>query len=307
MNLAVTGATGLLGNALVDFYAKKGWEVFVLIKDEHASLKLSSRANKVYGNVNTKWDVDFFVHKSRPDYFVHLAAQTQAYDSLQYPYNTFHTNSVGTLNVLESLREYSATRAIVVASSDKAYGELHGDEYLETSPLDGIYPYDASKAITDIICRSYKHTYSLPVVTTRACNIYGIRDYNQQRLIPAIISAFKTGKTFVMRNNGEDIREYIHVDDVVQAYDSILKYIAEGGKDDSFNISSGERFRTREVLQLIQEQVEKQIPLEVINNDTMEIKKQFMNSELLRSTTGWKPVMNFRESLSDIIEWYLAN
>lgn len=307
MNLAVTGATGLLGNSLIEYYIRIGWEVFVLIKDEHASLKLSSRTNKIYGNVNSKSDVDFFVHKSRPDFFVHLAAQTQAYDSLKYPYNTFYTNSVGTLNVLESLREYDATKAIVVASSDKAYGELRGEEYLETSPLDGLYPYDASKAITDIICRSYKSTYSMPVVTTRACNIYGIKDYNQQRLIPAIISASKTGKAFVMRNNGEDIREYIHVDDVVQAYDCILKYISKGGKGDSFNISSGERFRTREVLQLIQEHIEEQIPLEVLNNNSMEIKKQFMNSELLRNATGWKPVMSFSGSLSDIVKWYLDN
>jgi CDP-glucose 4,6-dehydratase len=307
MNIAITGATGLLGNSLVEFFANRGMNVYVLIKDENSSLKLDNGVNKVYGNINTKQDVDYFVHRSLPSYFVHLAAQTQAYDSLKYPYNTFYTNSVGTLNILESLREYSATKAIVVASSDKAYGELRGSEYLESSPLDGIYPYDASKAVTDIICRSYRSTYSMPIVTTRACNIYGKKDYNQQRLIPAIINAFKTGKPFVMRNSGDDIREYIHVDDVVKAYERILDYISKGGVSESFNISSGERLKTREVFQLIQNCVDGDIPLEVKSSNTKEIKKQFMNSDLLRSSTGWRPQMSFQDSLRDIVDWYLKN
>lgn len=305
MNIAITGATGLLGNSLVDCFIENNHKVYVLVKDEHSTLRLSERTNKVYGNVNIKSDVDFFVQKSLPDYFVHLAAQTQAYDSLKYPYNTFFTNCVGTLNVLESLREYSATKAIIVASSDKAYGELQDEEYLETSPLNGIYPYDASKSITDIICRSYKRTYSMPVVTTRACNIYGKRDYNQQRLIPAIIGALQTGKPFVMRNDGEDVREYIHVDDVVTAYLHILEYLKNSGEVDSFNISSGERFKTKEILRMIQNHAGREIPTKIDSNSTMEIKKQFMNSDLLRVSTGWKPNMLFESSLGEVVDWYL--
>ena len=305
MNIAITGATGLLGNSLVDCFIENNHKVYVLVKDEHSTLRLSERTNKVYGNVNIKSDVDFFVQKSLPDYFVHLAAQTQAYDSLKYPYNTFFTNCVGTLNVLESLREYSATKAIIVASSDKAYGELQDEEYLETSPLNGIYPYDASKSITDIICRSYKRTYSMPVVTTRACNIYGKRDYNQQRLIPAIIGALQTGNPFVMRNDGEDVREYIHVDDVVTAYLHILEYVKNSGKLDSFNISSGERFKTKEILRMIQNHAGREIPTKIDSNSTMEIKKQFMNSDLLRVSTGWKPNMLFESSLGEVVDWYL--
>lgn len=305
MNIAITGATGLLGNSLVDYFIQNNHKVYVLVKDEHATLKLSEGTNKVYGNTNVKCDVDFFVQKSLPDYFVHLAAQTQAYDSLKYPYNTFFTNCVGTLNVLESLREYAATSAIIVASSDKAYGELQDDEYLETSPLNGIYPYDASKSITDIICRSYKRTYSMPVITTRACNIYGKRDYNQQRLIPAIIGALRSGIPFVMRNNGEDVREYIHVDDVVTAYSCILEYAKNSGKVDSFNISSGERFKTKDVLRMIQNHAGREIPIRIDSITTMEIKKQFMNSDLLRVSTGWKPNMSFESSLGEVVDWYL--
>lgn len=303
--MAVTGATGLLGNSLVDFYIQSGWEVYVPIKDEHSSLKLNNRINKVYGNVNNKSDVDFLIPKSRPNFFIHLAAQTQAYDSLKYPYNTFFTNCVGTLNVLESRREYAAAKAIVVASSAKAYGELQDNEYVETSSLNGIYPYDASKSITDIICRSYKRTYSMPIATTRACNIYGKRDYNQQRLIPAIVGALRTGKHLVMRNGREDTREYIHVDDVVSAYCHILEYIQNSGIEDSFNISSGERFATKEIVQMIQTHVGKEIPIRNSPDRTMEIKKQFMNSDLLREATGWKPKMRFESSLGEIVNWYL--
>ena len=122
MNVAITDATGLLGTSLCNFYSNLGHSVYALIKDEHSSLSLNKNINKVYGNINSKTDVDYFIQKSIPDHFIHLAAQTQAYDSLKYPYNTFYTNVVGTLNVLDSLKEYSKCKSIIVASSDKAYG-----------------------------------------------------------------------------------------------------------------------------------------------------------------------------------------
>ena len=144
-SIAITGATGLLGSHLSNYYLSIGWDVFVLLKDEHSRTQLSDKVNKVYGSINSKADIDFFIEKSRPDYFIHLAAQTQAYDSIKYPYNTFYTNLVGTLNVLESLREYKNCKSIIVASSDKAYGELTKDEYFEDHILNGVYTYDSSK------------------------------------------------------------------------------------------------------------------------------------------------------------------
>jgi len=304
-SIAITGATGLLGSHLSNHYVSLGWNVFVLLKEEHSRTELSKNVNKVYGSINNKTDIDFFIEKSRPDYFIHLAAQTQAHDSIKYPYNTFYTNVVGTLNVLESLREYKECKSIIVASSDKAYGELINDEYSEDHILNGIYPYDASKSITDIMCNSYRNTYNMPIVTTRACNIYGTGDNNVQRLIPGVIGSYKDNVPFTIRNNGKDVREYINVKDVVFAYNNILHYTETINDVSSFNISSGERYSTLEVFNIIKNSIGKEINYEMIESDGFEIKKQFMNSSLLYEKTGWKSQYNMKDSMNEIINFYL--
>jgi CDP-glucose 4,6-dehydratase len=304
-SIAITGATGLLGSHLSNHYLSLGYSVFVLLKDEHSRTELSKDVNKVYGSINNKTDVDFFIEKSRPDYFIHLAAQTQAYDSIKYPYNTFYTNAVGTLNVLESLREYRDCKSIIVASSDKAYGELINDEYLEDHILNGVYPYDASKSITDIMCNSYRNTYNMPIVTTRACNIYGTGDNNTQRLVPGIVKAYKENKLFTIRNGGRDIREYINVKDVVSAYFNILLHTETVNDVSSFNISSGERYTTLEVFNIVKDAISEEVRYEIIESDGFEIKKQFMNSSLLQEKTGWKPQTSMKESMNEIVAFYM--
>lgn len=306
-NIAITGATGLLGSHLSNHYLSQGLNVFVLLKDEHSRTQLSQSVNKVYGSINNKQDVDFFIEKSRPDYFIHLAAQTQAYDSIKYPYNTFYTNTVGTLNILESLREYKNCKSIIVASSDKAYGELTDDEYFEDHILNGIYPYDASKSITDILSNSYRNTYKMPVVTTRACNIYGTGDNNTQRLIPGIVKAYKENVVFTIRNAGRDVREYINVNDVVSAYTCILEYGEKHRNIPSFNISSGERYSTLEVFNIVQDVIGSEIQHEIIESDGFEIKKQFMNSALLQDKTQWKPKHTMKSSMNEIVNFYMDN
>jgi CDP-glucose 4,6-dehydratase len=214
---------------------------------------------------------------------------------------------VGTLNVLECLREFSLCEAIVVASSDKAYGELIGESYKEDHQLRGVYPYDASKSATDLIANSYRVTYKMPVAITRACNIYGIGDYNPQRLIPGVVAAYLNKRIFTIRNQGLDLREYVHVSDVVSAYDSIIQYISTKNEISAFNISSGERQKTIEVFNLIQGIIGEEIASEVLDGESLEIKRQFMDSALLTKTTGWTPKRSMAESMNETVSWYLEN
>lgn len=306
-SIAITGATGLLGSNVANYYLENGHDVFALIKDENSKSNLSSDAERIYGNIANLSDIEYLIQKARPDYFFHLAAQTQAYDSLTYPYQTFYNNTIGTLNILESLRSYGQAKVILVASSDKAYGELVGKEYTEKHPLQGIYPYDASKSITDIISRSYRDTYKMPVVTSRACNIYGEGDFNTQRLIPGIVKTFLQDKTFVIRNGGLDIREYIHVKDMVSAYDAIIQHVLQSNSQPSFNISSGDRLTTNEVFDLVERELGANIKKEVLTNRTLEIEKQFMNSDLLQSLTGWKSKLTFKGTLGSVVSWCSSN
>jgi CDP-glucose 4,6-dehydratase len=305
MKIAITGGTGLLGSNLVNYYSDLGHDVYVLVKDEYHTVSLNSNINKIYGNITSKEDVDYFIQKACPDYFIHLAAQTQAYDSLKYPYNTFYINLIGTLNILESLREYNKCKSIVIASSDKAYGELNEKEYTESHQLNGIYPYDASKSATDLLARSYKKTYEMPVVTTRSCNIYGIGDSNKERLIPGIVRSYLNSEPFEIRNGGRDIREWINVRDVVSAYDAILRFNEKDNSVDSFNISSGDRFSTMEIFRLVEGAIGNSVNCKIIDSKGLEIQKQFMSSQLLISKTGWKPESNFMKDLKETVDWYL--
>jgi CDP-glucose 4,6-dehydratase len=304
---AITGATGLLGSNLVNYLINFGHDVSVLIKDQNSRSILNSSVNKIYGDISDKHDIEFFIQKSNPTHFIHLAAQTQAYDSLKYPYQTFYNNVVGTLNILESLREFGNCKAILVASSDKAYGELTNAKYLENHPLNGVYPYDASKSATDIVSNSYRKTYGMPIIVTRACNMYGIGDYNRQRLIPGIVYAHLKKTDFVIRNAGIDSREYVHVDDVVNAYEGLLDYAENNNKYGAFNISSGDVYKTIDLFHLVENAIGASVKHEVVNNTSLEIKKQIMDSTLLKNETGWLPRKNLKSSISEIVYWYKNN
>jgi CDP-glucose 4,6-dehydratase len=304
---AITGATGLLGSNLVNKLISLGYDVNVLIKDENSKSILDPRVTKVYGDISDKRDIEYFIQKTDPTHFVHLAAQTQAYDSLKYPYPTFYNNIVGTLNILESLREYGKCSAIIVASSDKAYGELTGKKYSENHPLNGIYPYDASKSATDLVSSSYRKSYNLPIIVTRACNIYGIGDYNRQRLIPGIVYSHLRKSEFVIRNGGRDFREYIHVDDAVDAYIKLLDYAETNNSKGVFNISSGDAFSTLEIFNLIQSEIGESIKHKVVDKPSLEIVSQFMDAKLITSETGWNPKHDLKKSIGKIVEWYVEN
>jgi nucleoside-diphosphate-sugar epimerase len=147
----------------------------------------------------------------------------------------------------------------------------------------------------------------MPIAITRACNIYGIGDFNPRRLIPAVVLSYLKKETFIIRNKGTDLREYIHVSDVVSAYEKILEYVEKENFVSAFNISSGDRFTTLELFELIQSMIKKEIDFKIIDEESHEIKKQFMDSSLLKKSTGWSPIRSVSESMQETVQWYLEN
>lgn len=302
-NIAITGASGFIGSHLTNLFIENGANVFGLFREEVTNTIVSNKINKIYGNVENKKDVDYFIQKAKPDIFIHLAAQTQAPFSVKYPYNTFETNMLGTLNILEALRIYGGCEMIIVASSDKSYGEMITREYTEQHPLNGKYPYDASKSITDILSISYAHTYNLPITVVRHCNVYGIGDFNYLRIVPSIIKSLVNQTEVVIRNNGDDLREYIDIRDVLSAYTYILQNNERSGFQ-AFNLGSGDRMTTREVFEVINKAVGNKIQFKLEPGITQELRSQVISHALLTDKTGWKPKYKMSDSINEIIDWY---
>lgn len=302
LTVAITGGTGFIGSHAVEFFKREGATVYILVRDMPND---NLTNNIVFGNVQIKEDVDYFIEKSQPDIFIHLAAQTQALYSIDYPYETIKNNVLGTLNVLESLKKYGKCRKILVASSDKSYGKLIGDSYSEDHPLNGVFPYDVSKSMTDMITKTYRDVYSMNIVTVKHCNVYGAGDFNFKRLIPGIMRAYAKDVPFVIRNYGKDLREYIYIDDVIRAYDYIFDYM-EYGNERVFNLGSGDRLSSLDVFNIIKLKIKMLDPI-FEGYFPGEIESQAMNYSLLNKETGWEPHCTAKHYMQKTAKWYINN
>lgn len=303
--VAITGGTGFIGSHAANFFIDQGATVYVLSRDliNNGVIK-KDRINLVFGNAENKNDIDYFIERSQPDILIHLSAQTQALYSMEYPYETMKNNVMSTLNVLDSLKKYGKCSKVIVASSDKSYGELLSEEYTEDHNLGGIFPYDASKSMTDIIARTYKKISSLNLVVIRHCNVYGPGDMNFKRLVPGISLSILNKTDFEIRNSGKDVREYIYIDDVISSYDSVLDAMDIKDMPLAFNIGSGDRSTSLDIYKIAQKNLGAKDPI-LSGNSFGEIDKQVMDYSLINSITGWKPQHNIEIMIPKTINWYL--
>ena len=242
------------------------------------------------------------VEAARPRFVFHLGAQPLVGLARAHPVATFEANVRGTWALLEACRTMSEPPIVAVASSDKAYGASAKLPYVETDPLAGSEPYEASKAITDILAQTYARSYGLPTRIARCGNIYGIGDWNWSRIVPGTIRSLLRGERPVLRSDGTPVRDYIHVDDVVAAYLALAT--ADVAPGEAFNFSSGERLTVREVVDAVTTAVGAALQPVVLNEARGEIAAQYLDSSKARTTLGWKPRRRLGESLSEIVTWY---
>jgi len=311
-NAFVTGAYGLLGGWLCKALLDAGVRVVVLKRDEVplSGLRLEgteARCAVVHGSVTDGELMSRVLTEYEVDTVFHLAAQTIVGAANRSPISTFETNVRGTWLLLEACRTDGRVQRVVVAASDKAYGPSDALPYREDFALQPRYPYDASKAAADLIARSYWHTYGLPVAITRFANLYGGGDPNTSRLIPETVSAALAGRPPVIRSDGSAERDYLYVEDAVQAYLAIARALDEGrARGEAFNAGSGRPWSVREVVELVCEAAGTRVEPDIRGTGTPagELDRQYIDGSKLREATGWAPAVDLRDGLVRTVEWY---
>ena len=307
----VTGAYGLLGGQLVRALVQKGARVTVLKRDNVVSSALEvegtdRRVDVVHGDVCDARLIERVLTEYEIETVFHLAAQTIVGVANRSPVPTFETNIRGTWTVLEASRRAGVGR-VVVASSDKAYGAHNELPYREEFALQPRYPYDVSKAATDMIARSYWHTFDLPVAVTRFANLYGGGDLNLSRLVPECALSAIAGRQPIIRSDGTLERDFLYVEDAVEAYLAIWGLLAEGrGAGEAFNAGSGGPHSVLEVAELVCRVAGADVSPDVRGTGTPpgEITRQWVDSTKLRTMSGWEPRASLEEGLARTVEWY---
>jgi CDP-glucose 4,6-dehydratase len=237
----------------------------------------------------------------------HLAAQTIVGIANQSPLSTFETNIKGSWNILEACHRTSWVEGVVVASSDKAYGEHSQLPYQEDTPLIGRHPYDVSKSCADLIAQAYATSYQLPVCITRFGNLFGAGDLNFNRLIPGTIRSIIRNESPVIRSDGKFSRDYIYVEDAAYAYLVLAQTMATDPSThgEAFNFSYESPFTVREVVDQILEAMDrKDLNPEVLGTASNEIPHQYLNAAKAKEKLGWQASFNFDEGLRRTIRWY---
>lgn len=304
----VTGGTGFVGSHLVKELVKLGAEVTTtnLLLEPKSYFSQQKLNEKVaVANVDiTNWEATHdLISKISPEYIFHLAAQALVDVAYYNPLRTLHSNVMGTSNILESARLIPGVKAIVVASSDKAYGKMGKDKYVEDSPLRGDHPYEVSKSCTDLISYSYFKTYDVPVTTSRFGNIYGEGDLNFSRIIPGAIQALIKGETLELRSDGKFVRDYLYVKDVVAGYLLLAENI-EKAKGEAYNFGSKETLTVLQVLETLRYALDERVEYKILNQAKNEIPYQSLNFNKIEKAFGWKPKYTINGTAEKMRVWY---
>lgn len=307
-NILVTGGTGFIGSHLVEKLVRQKANVITTYistfpNSYFFTQKLDKKVKMVQADVENFDAVFDLVVKNNIEYIFHLAAQALVEVAYFNPRKTLSTNILGTVNILEAARLFPKIKGVVVASSDKAYGKLRKEKYLESDPLQGDHPYEVSKSSTDLIANSYYKTYGSPVVTSRFGNIYGEGDLNFSRILPGIMKSIIGGAILDIRSDGKYIRDYLYVKDVVDGYLLLAKNI-DRVKGEAFNFGSSETLSVLKVIKIVESVLKKKIKYRILNTTKNEIPYQSLNYSKVKKAVGWNTKYKISNTSKKIKKWY---
>jgi CDP-glucose 4,6-dehydratase len=309
----VTGATGLVGSWLVKALLAADAQVIAFVRDADPQSEFYRsgdyrRTNIVYGELEDYEALERGINEHAADTVFHLAAQPIVGAAFRSPLQTFESNIRGTYHLLEACRRLGGlVKRIVIASSDKAYGDQPELPYTESMPLQGRQPYEVSKSCADLITQSYAITYGLPVTIARCGNIYGGGDLNWSRIVPDTIRACLRGVPVIIRSDGLFVRDYIYVRDVCSAYMRLAEHTGSPTISGAFNFGPTQPLTVLELVAVIQRLMGCPHLTPVILNQVQgEIHSQYLDSSRASALLGWQPQFSLEDGLNETIAWYRA-
>jgi len=311
-NVLVTGANGFLGSWLTERLVNNAASVVALLRDDIPNTNLSysgtdKRISTVWGDLVNFETIRRILNEYCIDTVFHVGAQAVVAIANRSPIPTFYSNITGTWNVLEAARLTETVECVMVASSDKAYGKHNILPYTEDAALLAKYPYDVSKACTDLIARSYWSTYGLPVGITRCANFYGGGDLNFSRIVPDAVRSILRGQRPVIRSDGTPVREYFYIEDAVDAYLTFAEQMkAKKLQGDAINFGTGEYLSVLDLVKRIIAVSGRRLEPEILGKGELhaEIDRQYLSSDKARRLLGWNAKTRLDEGLRKTFKWY---
>lgn len=309
----VTGATGMVGSALVRRLLDDGTDVVVLVLDADPQSELYrsgtvAATTVVNGALEDLHALERAIAGHEPEIVYHLGAQTLVGAAQRAPHRTLEANVRGTWNVLEACRRNAdLVRAVVVASSDKAYGTVDELPYTESMRLGGDEPYEVSKAAADLIAQMYAHAYGVPVAIARCGNIYGPGDLNWSRIVPGTIRSLLRGEQPIIRSDGTFVRDYLHVDDVVAAYTALAGAVAERSiaPGEAWNFSDESPRTVMEIYEAVCAAADAPgTAPRVLDRAPGEIHDQWLSAAKARERLGWRAHVDLAAGMAGTVDWY---
>jgi len=307
----VTGGTGLVGSWLVRRLLGEGANVVCLVRDwipqsELVRTNLIDQVKVVRGDVRDMALLERILGEYEVETVIHLAAQTIVTIANRNPISTFETNIAGTWNLLEACRRSPRIKQVIIASSDKAYGDQELLPYCEDAPLQGQHPYDVSKSCADLISHTYAVSYGLPVAITRCGNFYGGGDLNWNRIIPGTIRSILRNQSPVIRSDGLFVRDYFYVEDGAAAYMCLAEQMAANPAlyGQAFNFSNELQITVIDLVTKIMQLMGSDLPLDIRNEASNEIRHQYLSAEKARTMLNWRPLFMLDQGLERTIRWY---